>query len=259
MYCESFPNIDNSADKYGCSVSEIDMLEEALGYPFEDENRFTTLGIGGVLYIIGSFLSLFADVFSDDLVAIPLLLILFLGGFVLAGYSARVLRTTARGNETVPGFTDWRGLVIDGLKLTVVNIVYLLPTIVLFVVAISLRSDGGGPTTVVGVLSLTAFTIGLVALFFAPVAWTNVALTERLGAAFEFRTIIDAALTGQYLIAIGLLVVLGVIFRLVAGFLAIIFVGYFVLFYAQVVISYLIGTSCGPNLNETQEESLVAD
>lgn len=235
------------------------MIEEALSYPLEDENRLKTIGLGGVLYIIGSFISFFADIFIDQLIAIPLLLILFIGAFALAGYSARVLRVTARGEETVPGFTDWRGLLGDGLKLTVVNIAYLLPAIVLFAVAVLIGSNNGAPSIVVGYFILAAFAIGLVAQFFAPVAWTNLMLTDRLGAAFEFKTIVDAALTGQYLIAVGLVVVVGAILRLISGFLAIIFVGFFVLFYSQVVISYLIGSGCGSTLIEDLDESVVAE
>ncbi|MFC6960797.1 DUF4013 domain-containing protein [Halocatena marina] len=235
------------------------MIEEALSYPLEDENRLNTIGLGGVIYIIVSFMSFFADIFSNQLIAIPLLLVLSIGGFTLAGYSARVLRVTARGKETVPRFTDWRGLLVDGFKLTVVNIAYLLPTILTFIVAFAIGSNDGGSTTAVGYLSLAAFAIGLVALFFTPVAWTNVALTDRLSAAFEFRTIVDAALTGQYLVAVGLLVILGAIFRLISGFLAIILVGFFILFYTQVVLSYLVGSSCGSILVEDIDESVVAE
>jgi hypothetical protein len=243
------------AGKYGYSVSEIDMLEEALGYPLEDEDRLKTFGIGGLLFLAYDIIYYAVDSrITDDMIAIPFLLVLFSIALCLSGYSVRVLRMAALEEETVPSFTDWGSLVIDGLKLPAVGIAYMLPTVLLFALSI-IGSSGEGLSLVSLLLSLAASAIGLVALFFLPVAWTNLALTNRLGGAFEFGNIVDAALTGRYVLAVLVLIVLGTIFNVIATLLVFLLIGVFIQFYVMVFLSFCIGNGCGPKLHEKQKRA----
>lgn len=228
------------------------MLEEALGYPLQDENRLKTIGTGGLLYLVsGVAYYLVVYEFRDNVIAYPLLLAVFLIGLCLVGYSYRVFRMTAREEETVPTFTDWVTMLIQGLKLSGVTIAYFLPTILLF--AISFITEGGLPF--VSLLVFWAGTIlGLIAWFFLPIAWTNLALTNRLGAGFEFKTIANATLTGRYILAVLLLIVLGTILNIIATILMVLLIGVFIQFYVQVALSSLIGSACGPTLRERQSE-----
>jgi hypothetical protein len=235
------------------------MLEEALGYPLEGENRRETFGIGGLLFLVYDIIYYAVDSFiKDDMIAIPLLLILFSIALCLSGYAFRVLRVAALEEETVPSFTDWGDLLIDGLKLPVVSIAYMLPTIVLFTLSI-IGSSGGKVSLVSLLFSLAAVAIGLVALFLLPVAWTNLALTNRLGGAVELRNIVDAALTGRYILAVLVLIVLGTIFNLIAAFLVILLIGVFIQFYVMVFLTFCIGNGCGPKLHEKQSRGAIAD
>jgi hypothetical protein len=235
------------------------MLEEALGYPLEDENRLKTFGVGGVLFLSYDIVYYTVDsVVTDDMIAIPLLLIPFSIMLCLLGYSLRVLRLAALDAETVPAFTGWGDLLIGGLKLSAVSIAYMFPATVLFALSV-IRSGQGGVSTVSVLLFLAASAIGLIALFLLPVAWTNLALTNRLGGAFEFRNIVDAALTGRYILAVLLLVVLGTIFNIIATLLVVLLIGVFLQFYVLVFLFFCIGNGCGPKLHEEQAQGPIAD
>jgi hypothetical protein len=52
----------------------------------------------------------------------------FLPWMLLEGYNLRILRQTALGGEPeLAEWKDWGGLLLDGLKVTVVRLIYLLP------------------------------------------------------------------------------------------------------------------------------------
>ncbi|MDY6776363.1 MAG: DUF4013 domain-containing protein [Halobacteria archaeon] len=54
--------------------------------------------------------------------------------FVVTGYYVRVLRTTVEGDERPPSFDDWGDLLVEGLKATVIGIIYMIiPALVFFV------------------------------------------------------------------------------------------------------------------------------
>lgn len=202
------------------------MLEDAIRYPLNSDDRLATLVIGGALLLL-SFLIL------------PI--------FVVQGYLMRVLRSTAGGDTAAPSFTDWGELFVDGLKLVVVSLVYGIAVSIPFVVAAVVVGIGGltgsdaglAAFGVVGVLLFLLATLtAILVSYLLPAALTNFALEGRIGAAFDFGTIREAALSGKYLIGVLLGVVLNGIIGTVAGPFAVILVGFPILFYGQVVSYY---------------------
>jgi hypothetical protein len=200
------------------------MIGDALSFPRSGDDWVPTLLIGGVLTVL-SFLVLPA--------------------FILQGYFVRVLRAAATGQTDAPSFTDWGGLLVDGLKLFVVNLAYSIVLVVPYfalLFLIGFGSDGGAGTGVLVLgLSLVVFVLALVVGYFIPAASANFALEGEFGAAFDFETIKSAAFTSDYAMAWVLAIVVGIVGGTIGSFLSLLLVGLFVLFYVQVAVYYLFG------------------
>ncbi|WP_152041021.1 DUF4013 domain-containing protein [Salinigranum salinum] len=224
------------------------MLSDALSFPRRGDDWLSTLLVGGILTLLGPFV---------------------LPAIVLQGYLVRVLDYAARREREPPSFTQWGSLFVDGLKLVVVNLVYgLIGAVPLVVVlglfllpvyteAVPVESGsvpatpatappvGGGETgaglVIFLVLLLVAVLLAVVVAYVLPAALANFAIEDRLGAAFDVRTVFAGAFTRDYFIAWVAAVVVGVVGGLVGSALTAVVVGVFVLFYAQVAVYYLVG------------------
>lgn len=204
------------------------MLEDSLSYPTNGEGWLKKIFIGGVLSLFGA---------------------LIVPGIFVQGYFVRVLRSAALGEETPPAFDEWGDMLVDGLKTILISVGYLaVPYLVLIAVTFVFGGTDGG--SVVGlVVGVGAFVFLLVAAYVLPAALTNFALRDSVRAAFEFRTVIDAAVSGRYFVAVLLAVLVGTFLGIVGSVLMILlFTGVFVLFYAQVVTFYLFARGCAPKL-----------
>lgn len=213
------------------------MLSEALEFPRRGEDWLQTVLIGGVL---------------------SLLSFLIVPGIIVNGYLLRVLRAGIDGDETPPTFGDWADLLVDGILVWVVQLIFVgVPMFLLMVVVGSFAvitgvsmSTGMEPPPgaamaaggLVAVLLLLAVgLILLVAVYLLPAALANFARTGEFTAAFHLRTVGQAALSADYLIAMVLVIVVSVILGFIGSLLTIILVGIFVLFYLQMVIYHLFG------------------
>lgn len=212
------------------------MLEEGLSYPFEGDNALGRFIIGGLLGF-GSFL------------IIP--------AFALMGYLVWVLGGAARGEEEPPAFENWGEMIVDGLKATAVAVVYgILPFVLVFVsifVVAGGASVGEGAGGILGGLGALGILVSLLAMFvlyyLIPAALTNMALEDEFAAAFDFGTIKQVILTGDYLIAWLIPFVLAALMNVVVFVLAITVVGLIVVpflqFYVQVAAFYMFGVAFG--------------
>lgn len=117
--------------------------------------------------------------------------------------------------------------------------------------------DTGGLISII--FGVAVFALVVVALFLVPAAWTNVTLTGRLSAAFEFRNIGNAVLTTQYFIGVVVMVVIYHSFDRIGEYVSVMVVGSFVQFYLLAVAFYLIGSGCGPTLHEQHEAGVGAE
>jgi hypothetical protein len=227
------------------------MLSDALSFPRRGDDWLSTLLVGGVLTLLGVFV---------------------LPAFVVQGYLVRVLDHAARRERTPPSFTQWGALFVDGLKLTVVNVVYSLFVLVPLAVALGAvvvlvpsgpmeagpgttpmppSAGGGGPGLLVFVAFLAAVGLFvLVVTYLLPAALANFAIEGRLRAAFDVRTVLAGAFTSDYAVAWLLAVVVGIAGGLVGSVLAIVVVGIFVLFYVQVASYYLVGRGFAAGLSK---------
>jgi len=207
-------------------------LSDALAYPTEDEDWLRTVAIGGVLTFL-SFL------------IVPL--------FIVYGYVVRVIRTTTAGDTEPPVFEEWGDLVVEGLKMFVILLIYLLVPILVAAFAaggaVATAATGGDAavpaaagTAALGVV--VSFLLALVFGYVGVAGVVNFAREEEFGAAFQFGTLADVVTDSGYAVAWLLSAVVFVGVGVLNGVLGIIpvlgtLIGSFVLFYAWMVAGVL--------------------
>lgn len=118
-----------------------------------------------------------------------------IGSVFVAGYAARLVRRTARGEPyPLPEWDDLGGMFAEGLTAVGAYLIYLLPAIVgmvaIFVpLALLGASDSDASPAILVVmipLIILAVVIFFALLLFFPAAFIRLAVEERFGAAFEF-------------------------------------------------------------------------
>ncbi|AFK20545.1 DUF4013 domain-containing protein [Haloferax mediterranei ATCC 33500] len=244
------------------------MLSDALRFMPQSDDWLATTAIGGILALVATALLFLSFV-------VPLLFFLsvpfvLVATALLQGYYVRSMRAAADGTKEAPSFTDWGGLVVDGLKLLVVSFVWsfvvLIPMFVLPVVlefgsaatesipqsttaATQATNLGLGIVGVVG--GLLIITLALFVSYVVPAAGANFAIEGNLGAGFHVRTILKGAFTSEYAIAWVLALLILMVIGTVGNLLSIILVGFFISFYAQVASFYLWGRGYADGLGRT--------
>ncbi|MGB4362572.1 MAG: DUF4013 domain-containing protein [Methanothermobacter tenebrarum] len=143
-------------------VGEI--VGEALDYPGTNLKKVVTLG------------------------ALILISILIIPIFLVAGYWLRVLKATIAGFDELPDFDEWGEMFIDGLKVFVVGIVYMIIPLILYFGGIYLAGSNpiaGIIVLIIGVI--LAIILGLI----EQIAIAHMAFNDRLGAAFQIGEILN--------------------------------------------------------------------
>jgi hypothetical protein len=164
-----------------------------------------------------------------DQVAV-LLFTAFIFSFFTAGYVVRIYR----GITPAPDFDDWGQLFLDGLKVTIVTLLWLLPvlivTLVFFGVAIGVGVSGGTDSTglIVGLVLLALLLVliaGLIVALFLPMGVVRFARTGSISEALRFSMIaelIGKIGWGRYIIALIILLVAIIIFSIITTVLSLI-------------------------------------
>lgn len=151
------------------------MLEDALKYPFNGEDKLRTYAIGTLLAISSIFI-------------IP--------AFFLLGYYVKVMRQTIDGTKDIPAFEDFGKLFVDGLRFTGILVVYIVISIILLSGITALGVEIGAPG-VFGLISLILFSL---VIYIIPSAVANFAKDDSFKSAFSKKAVKDA-LTLRYFIA----------------------------------------------------------
>jgi hypothetical protein len=159
-----------------------------------------------------------------------LLSVVLVGAVFVIGYFLETLRRTARGEpRPLPGWTDLRGLLTDGLGGLAICIAHLLPLFPLvFLMALAwggvaaiLETAQQTPSeiqtafmlyVITGYAFCTLLVLGL--LLYLPVPLTRFALSKQVGAAFQFRENVDFIRRNQ----LGYVQALSI--SMIAGFIA---------------------------------------
>ena len=159
-----------------------EIIGDALRYPTSDWMKVIGLGI---LFLLGFLI-------------VPL--------FLALGYSFRALKATIAGFDELPDFDEWGDMFIDGLKVFVVTIIYMIiPIIIIFAGILTGLSSVNVTTLPIGYTSMTNLAImqsmGIsigIALIFAiifgllwAIAIAHMAFNNSLRAAFRINEILN--------------------------------------------------------------------
>jgi len=167
---------------------------------------------------------------------------------LLTGYSVRVLS----GKTPAPEVDDWVRLFVDGWKLNIITLIYLIPAILVFLIfggigvigVLAGEAAGGDPATIgAAVLSvlggiLIAGIIAIIMAFIALFAIMRFARTDSFGEAFNFSAILNHIGKlgwGTWIIAVIILLVIAIIYGFIVGLLANIpFIGWLIILFLNV-------------------------
>ena len=167
---------------------------------------------------------------------------------LLTGYSVRVLS----GKAPAPEVDDWVRLFVDGWKLNIITLIYLIPAILVFLIfggigvigVLAGEAVGGDPATIgAAVLSvlggiLIAGIIAIIMAFIALFAIMRFARTDSFGEAFNFSAILNHIGKlgwGTWIIAVIILLVIAIIYGFIVGLLANIpFIGWLIILFLNV-------------------------
>ena len=166
-----------------------------------------------------------------------------------------------QGESRAPVLNDWVGMFINGIKLTVVGIIYFLIPMIVFMVVGGAGIFMGAATDNLGAGALIGILIGLVVFFIfsliALMALIRFARTDNFGEAFNFSAIVahigKIGWVGYILALIILWVVVGaaaLVFALVTSVISLIlalipFVGWILALILDVILAILIGPFVG--------------
>lgn len=226
------------------------MLRSAFRYPLRGDRAVETLLVGGGLHLL-----------SATVPVAPLV--------VVAGYLVRVLGRTAatdrpelRATAEPPRFAGIARLVRDGV--VGVALAYLLaPTLILLVTVDAALSRPGIPSGSAGLaVSLGGVTTLVAALAFVyplPAALANYGATGRVRAAFDLSALRRAAADARYFVAFWAAAVVLAGIAAVGEPLNAVALGFFVAFYAEVVVAVLLRAGCGDALGRERLADAGAD
>jgi len=153
---------------------------KAYTFMFDDPNWLRKLGIGTLVGLLGIVLM------PILIGVIPLLMVV--------GYTLDALRNVVDGKEfPMPEWNEWGGFLIRGVKLTIALLVWSLPLFIIMIplfIGAALTGNHNNSGTAFGVLLITCssclmFLWGLFFWLISPAIYIRLAVTGRLGAAFE--------------------------------------------------------------------------
>lgn len=212
-------------------------LLRSLWYPWNDGDAGTTLVGGGILTLLSPLV-------------VPALFV--------AGYNLRVVEAVLDERDDPPRFDDWGGLLVDGLKVAVVLLAYVVVPLIIgtallaFVAGLAgFRFRGGVPSITGGlavggltfVVALLLAGLALGVWYVAPAALVRLGGTGDLGAAFAIDDVRALAGSDAYgsmwLLAVGVFAANAVVLLVLnAAGVGVILSG-FVSFYAFVAMAHL--------------------
>lgn len=164
-------------------MGQVD-IGRAFNSPFRDARWITKILIGAVMVIIPIF-----------------------GWFCLAGYGLRIMRRVVDGADTsLPDWTDFGQLFVDGIKAWIVAIIWSLPTIIL---------SGFGNVADNLLLQCLGSLVNIATGMLTAAAIVPVAISGDMADGLQFQAVVNRVLNnlGDYL----LLIVMGFVLGLIAA------------------------------------------
>ena len=242
-------------------------IKDSLKYPLSDWKKIIILGILIVISGLSSTLSLLG--ITNNSIILLSVAIGLISGLLVNGYLFKIIKTSLDGENKLPKYKSWKKIIIDGIKVFITFIVFMiLPPLIIFLIfflifgglyetglSISQLFGSMGINSlnffVTGILSgienlfIITYDIGsplviillvefLIVLPIFLVAIANMAYEREFQAAFRLREIIEIITDIGWTNLIKWYITTGVIFLLIFGI--------------GTIISYLFSISIGSSL-----------
>ena len=176
---------------------------------------------------------------TNFVIALVLYIIPILNIITIPGYFIRIANRTMNKDDSMPGFENFGELIIDSIKYIVISIVYMIPAIVVFVIALGsilltilsaitmagtaeaaqteiINAVITGLTTVAGLVKL-AIILGILGMILIVSGIMNYAKTKQFGKAFAIVENFKNFFTGGFIVAIIVSIVLWIITIAILG------------------------------------------
>ena len=101
------------------------IIEDAVRYPFSDWKKLLIFGF--ILYISYFVMELAHFIGSIVTLFFIISIIGFLIGFLGSGYALRIIKSSIDGMAELPKFNSWSQMFIDGFKVYIIHLFYLIP------------------------------------------------------------------------------------------------------------------------------------
>jgi hypothetical protein len=180
----------------GIIINIGEIINSSIRYPLSNKRTFLFLGL---IVILGDLYSIFGSATYNRLITILGILALIIA-FVKSGYQLRIMKFSTAGNNTLPELNKWKDLFINGLKVIVVTLVYVIPIMVIvipmiFIIAITSISSGNNlaDTNIFKTFGLVSIIVGLYMVIIYPIFFMSLANMAKNGdnidKAFKFSAI----------------------------------------------------------------------
>jgi Protein of unknown function (DUF4013) len=118
-------------------MNVTELIKDSLKYPISDWKKIIVLGI---IIVIGGLSSLLNLLGVTNYVIILIFFVIgLISGLMANGYLFKIIKTSLENENKLPEFNDWKNLLIDGVKVFLTFIVYLiLPPFVIFTIILLL-------------------------------------------------------------------------------------------------------------------------
>lgn len=165
---------------------------------------------------------------------------------LIYGYTVRIFR----GMTPAPELEDWIGLFVDGIKLLIIYILYMIPVFIVFILlaggAITAMATGNDTLIAAGIggmllgIGITAI-IALIIFLFAIIGSVRFSRTDSMGEAFNFSAILETIRSigwVDYIIALIVLYIIMFIISFIIGLLTSIpIIGWIIYFFSLPAIT----------------------
>lgn len=108
------------------------MMINSLTYPFSNWMKFLILGIIILISFSPFTVSFLINLNFMAFISLTILGLVVIGSLV-SGYLFKILSESLDGVNELPEFKDWKKIFIDGIKVFIVNFIYLIPVILIIV------------------------------------------------------------------------------------------------------------------------------
>jgi hypothetical protein len=229
--------------------SITDVVKEGLKYPFNDGKKVLTLGI---ILVVSSLVSIFMEYMVFDnmrtlanaapidtvqaaISALPpssvaLVVLSWIVSLIFAlfcaGYLYNVIKYSIEKRSDLPGFSDIKGIFVNGIKTVIVEIAYMILPFILFLLGLMLTVNeavSSSVNTIGGILVVIAMIFLIFAALVEIMAICNMVAKDDLKAAFDFKGILAQIKSIGWGRFLGIIIFTGVVIAIISIFFEMIF------------------------------------